>query len=92
VNLRELAKGKDCQVRLPNVCNFNRETTVLAHFRLVGISGMGLKVPDTLGAWACSNCHAYVDSHKDAQTQLDFAKAVFRTQLEIQRMGSWAFA
>jgi hypothetical protein len=48
-------------VRLPNVCNHNPETTVLAHYRLVGISGMGMKSPDLIGAWACSDCHAHID-------------------------------
>lgn len=78
MNLRKLARGQACQIRLPG-CNSNPETTVLAHFRLSGISGMGLKPPDWLGAWACSWCHSYVDGHKDAETQLDFAKGVFRT-------------
>lgn len=83
MNLRALAQGQLCQVRLPNICNHNPETVVLAHFRLAGISGMGFKVPDIQGAWCCSACHAYVDAHKDAETQLAFAHAVFRTQAEL---------
>lgn len=82
-NLRAQAEGRECQGRLSGVCNGNRETTVLCHFRLVGISGLGLKSPDLIGAWLCSACHAYVDSHKDCATQLDFAKAVFRTQAQL---------
>ena len=31
MNLRKLAKGRDCQVRLPGICNGNPETVVLAH-------------------------------------------------------------
>lgn len=60
-NLRKLAKGRECQIRIAGVCNRNDETTVLAHYRAAGISGMGLKAPDLLGAWACSACHAEVD-------------------------------
>jgi len=41
-------------VRIPEVCNHNSETTVLAHYRLAGVSGIGMKSPDILGAWACS--------------------------------------
>jgi hypothetical protein len=43
---------------------------------------MGMKSPDLLGAWACDACHKQVDTAKrgDTETQLDFAKAVFRTQ------------
>ena len=52
----------DCQVRLPGICNFNPETTVLAHYRLAGTCGTGMKPPDLLGAWACSSCHDAVDS------------------------------
>jgi hypothetical protein len=47
-------------IRSP-MCNGNPETTVLAHVRQIGVSGIGLKSPDICGAWACSNCHAYCD-------------------------------
>lgn len=75
-------------VRVPDACNSDPSTVVLAHFRMIGISGMGLKSPDQIAAWACSGCHAYIDSHKDASTQLMFAKAVFRTQAELIREGA----
>ena len=83
MNLRVLAHGRDCQGRLEGICNRNPQTTVLAHFRLMGVSGLGIKSPDLIGAWLCSSCHDWVDSHKDPQTQLDFAKAVFRTQAKL---------
>lgn len=63
INLRKEAKGRECQVRIPNVCNKNPETVVLAHLnckRLFGV-GVGQKVPDIFGAWACSACHAVLD-------------------------------
>lgn len=54
-------------VRLEGVCNHNSETVVLAHIRMPGISGMGIKADDLLGAWACSSCHDAIDrrSHMD---------------------------
>lgn len=58
--LTKLARGRECQVRLP-CCNHNPETTVLAHFRLAGICGIGMKPHDILGAWACSACHDEID-------------------------------
>lgn len=79
MDLRKLAKGKPCQVRLPTICNGNAETTVLAHFRLMGVSGMSLKPPDIIGAWSCSACHEYVDTHHDDETRLAFADGVLRT-------------
>jgi hypothetical protein len=77
--LRKEAQGRDCQIRYPGVCNFNSQTTVLAHFRLIGISGMGIKPPDWCGSWACSACHALVDSCKDDDIQVAFAHGVLRT-------------
>lgn len=64
MNLRKLAEGKPCMVRLPDVCNYDFETTVLAHIRIAGISGMGMKAPDLLAAWACSNCHDAIDRRR----------------------------
>jgi len=78
-------------VRSP-VCNFNPETTVLAHYRLVGISGIGMKSPDLVGAWACSACHDLVDGR--TRTELDkndlrlmHLHGVVRTQAELVRRG-----
>lgn len=85
-NLRKAARGRPCQIRLPG-CDGGGETTVLAHFRLIGISGMGVKPPDLLGSWACASCHAKVDSDKSAEVQLAFAHGVFRTQNILLREG-----
>ena len=82
-DLRKYARGKDCTVRLPGICNGDPATTVLAHFRLAGVSGIGMKSPDPIGAWCCSSCHSYADTHKDADTQLAFAHGVLRTQAAL---------
>lgn len=62
------------------------------HFRLQGVSGMGLKVPDLLVAWGCASCHSIVDSNKSPDVQLQFAKAVFRTLVQRMREGEIADA
>lgn len=90
--LTEAARGMDCQIRLPRVCNFNPDTTVLAHYRLAGTCGMGMKPPDLLGAWACSSCHDRVDLRifdDFTQQELDLAHAegVMRTLNELIRRG-----
>jgi hypothetical protein len=82
-DLRKYAQGKPCMVRLAGVCNGNPETTVLAHVRLIGISGMGLKAPDILGAWCCSSCHYMVDTANHYATQAAFAEGVYRTIAEL---------
>ena len=43
--LTKLARGRECQVRLP-CCDHNTETTVLAHYRLAGTCGIGMKPND----------------------------------------------
>lgn len=93
MNLRKLAKGKECQVRIVGVCNGNPETTVLAHYRLSGLCGMGMKSPDAIGAWACSDCHDAIDNR--AKTPYDYehlrlyhAEGVFRTQSELIKLGA----
>ncbi len=45
--VRESARGQDCTVRLIGICNFNPETTVLAHLPC-GQKGMGMKGFDTV--------------------------------------------
>jgi len=86
-DLRKEARGKECQIRLSGICNFDNATTVLAHVRLIGISGGGYKAPDILGAHACSACHAYVDSHHDDKTRADFADGVHRTIFSLWKRG-----
>lgn len=80
MSLRDEARNRECQIRIPKICCFQKDTTVLAHFSLIGISGRGIKSPDILGAFSCHTCHAYVDSHHDAVTRLAHAEGVFRTQ------------
>lgn len=70
--LTKAARGRDCQVRVPGVCNGNPETTVLAHYRLAGTrSGMGIKPHDLQAAWACSSCHDAVDSRSKTEFNRD---------------------
>lgn len=92
MNLRALARDKPCMVRIPGICNGNPETTVLAHARIIGISGMGIKAPDIFGAWACSACHDYVDNRRAnsagaVQRRLDLLEGVIRTQYELLQLG-----
>lgn len=84
-NLKKLARGQECQVRIPGVCNFNSETTVLAHIRMPGITGAGMKAPDLLGAWCCSACHQATESNPSVRG--DFLEGVARTQNKLIEMG-----
>jgi hypothetical protein len=73
--LRNSANGQECMIRLPGICNFDNSTTVLAH---LNGGGMGMKKSDLFGAFACSSCHAKVDSSKEYE--LDHRQGVERTQ------------
>ena len=91
MNLRKLAKGQPCMIRVPGVCNRNPETTVLAHYRLGGTCGTGMKPPDMLGAWACSACHDAVDGRvrstwSRCELRLMHAEAVFRTWAALEEL------
>jgi hypothetical protein len=56
--IRESARGENCLVRIPGVCNWDSATVVLAH---LGGGGYGMKSPDYLGAYCCSACHDALD-------------------------------
>ena len=92
MNLRKLAQGKPCQVRVPLHCNHNPETTVLAHYRLSGYSGTGMKPDDwSFGAWCCSACHDVIDGrvktdHEQKILRLMHAEGCMRTQAELRKM------
>lgn len=60
-DLRKAARGRECQVRIPGVCNGNSETSVLAHIRLAGLCCTGIKPPDLIATIACSACHDEID-------------------------------
>lgn len=89
MNLRKEARGRECMVRIPGVCNFDTSTTVLAHLNMSGISGRGLKAPDLLGAHACSECHRCADSNGQTHglerdyVRMAFYEGIFRTQAAL---------
>ena len=87
-DLRKLARGRPCMVRLPG-CDGGGETTVLAHARIIGVSGIGIKSPDLLGAFCCAPCHAKADTSR--YHELDFLRGVMRTQALLIKEGivSW---
>lgn len=83
--LTKAARGRDCQVRLPG-CPNNTETTVLAHYRLAGTCGVGIKPNNLQGAWCCDYCHGVCDGRIKApegwtreDIRLAHAEGVMRT-------------
>ncbi len=56
--IRKSARGQECKVRVPGVCNGDPDTVVLAHLNGAGV---GMKAPDWKAADACSACHEWLD-------------------------------
>ena len=92
MKLRKEARGRGCMVRIPDVCNHNSETVVLCHYRLAGVSGIGMKSPDVLGAWACSACHDTIDRRAHTDLDRDYVRllhleGMVRTIAQLNREG-----
>ena len=90
--IRESAKGENCAIRIPGICNHNAETVVLAHYRLAGTCGIGMKPNDCQAAYSCSNCHDAVDGRLKTGLSADelkvaFAEGVMRTQQILIKLG-----
>lgn len=60
-DLRQLAAGKPCSLRLPGICNRDETSTVLAHIRRGNTAGGGMKPADINAVPLCSACHDAFD-------------------------------
>ncbi|EGR2446727.1 nuclease domain-containing protein [Vibrio cholerae] len=88
--IMQSARGKQCTLHLVGICNFNPETTVAAH---VGVRrGMGIKCGDNMVVYACSACHAEIDSSGRESYAADKLRAVEETQEILVEEGLFTFA
>lgn len=89
--ITDSARDEDCTVRIPGVCNFNRETTVFAH--IPGIRfGHGVGIKTKLGAYACSCCHDVIDGRVKSHFSADGLKlmhyeGVMETLIKLEEKG-----
>ena len=93
-NIRRGAKDEPCTVNVIGVCNFNNETTVLAHIQLPGCGIMGGKVNDLSGCYACSDCHDFIDrrngmdKHPEQEYRLSYMlRGVINTKIRQVEQG-----
>jgi len=87
--IRESARGEECEARIPGICNFNPETTVLAH---MNGAGMGMKASDHEAGYCCSDCHDAIDGRTITVFTCDeitimFYECIFRTQKKLIEKG-----
>lgn len=83
--VRKSAQGKACTLRLA-CCNYNPETTVLAHLRHAGLAGLAQKPPDWMAVYACSACHDAIDRRSgDEWGYDDLLRALGETLMQMQR-------
>lgn len=67
MNLRERARGQECYLRIPGVCNHDPATVALCHIRRGHVAGGGQKPPDICALPACNSkpgetsCHDVMD-------------------------------
>jgi len=91
--LRRAAAGEPCLIRIPGECRGNTDYTVLAHVRMVDISGMSLKADDMLAALGCDRCHDICDgriptlTYTYDQRRLMLLEGMARTQARRIQQG-----
>ena len=88
------AKGQECQMKLPGVCNGNPETVVAAHSNSFDDGkGMGTKSHDLFVAYLCDSCHSAYDGQRKVpwmdryHIEEAFYRAMRKTLLILVRDG-----
>lgn len=82
--IRNSARGQECQVRIPGVCNHNSETVVLAH---VGRgSGVGQKCDDIHATYACSACHDVIDGRHRQGERSEIMNYAYEGMVRTQKL------
>ena len=89
--IRQSAKGEDCAIRIPGICNHDNQTTVLAHVNS-RFSGISTKSNDIHGVYACSKCHDWMDGriksgHSQSHRERDILRALIETQMKLIQKG-----
>lgn len=89
--LRDSARDQDCTLNIVGVCNYNSETTVLAHLPDES-NGMGKKSDDISACFACSSCHDAIDRRANYSMPVEdrefyFRRAMIRTWRKWRDMG-----
>lgn len=87
--VRVSARGQDCTLQFPG-CRNDRETVVLAHLRMFGGGGVGMKPSDLEGVYACAWCHDRADGRvnwirTEAGQHFDYWESIARALVRTHR-------
>lgn len=90
--VRDSAKGAECSLRLPSICQGGTETTVWAHLNGSAFGkGAGVKAHDIFGFPACLSCHTAYDLHThglpDGEIYRYLLEAVCESYLRLVQRG-----
>ena len=87
-HLLSMARGRDCLMRVPGVCNNDTSTTVAAHSnRAEHGKALGRKADDHFSAWACFRCHSWLDQGPGARDR-ELGQGLF-TQALARQILAW---
>lgn len=90
--LLDMARGRECLLRIPGVCHGGTETTVAAHSNWAchGGKGMGRKASDAYTVFSCVSCHSWLDQGPAFKSvkQMAFMRAHADQVLEWRRIES----
>jgi len=81
------ANGQRCQIRLQGVCTDRNVVWCHAIGQAAG-KGIGMKVPDLLGAYGCEECHLVYDRKKFVNhlTRMEIEHAFYEGVMRSQRI------
>lgn len=83
--LLAMARGQDCQFRVPYVCNGDPETVVAAHSNMSTHGKAGArKADDCYVVFACHACHSWYDQGAGARNRSE-SDWMFLAALERQK-------
>ena len=86
-HLLKMARGQQCLLNVPGVCNHNPETTVSCHSNLlIHGKGMSQKAHDAYTAYGCSSCHVWLDQGKASAEEKE---SVFMSGHARQKVNWW---
>ena len=86
--LRESARGAKCTLQIPDCCNHDSTTVVLAHVAVEG-GTMGGRGSDIGACFACHECHSEIDGRRSPRTLDAFQLVVFTRRAMVRTVEAW---